>query len=455
MKTIFITISRGGTARNLLQTEFYKILKKSKNRLVILTSAWKDGRFIKEFGADNVYFENLVEPKWTIFDGFLVGWHKALVYNNSTKKRDLYGIYDPKEGSFLKYAFKKFLFWPLSKIRFLKDFFRRLDGFARKDIYFGNIFDKYKPDIVFSTSIMEDADSFVIKQAKARGIKTIGMPKTWDNTSKMLFRAKTDKLIVWGRFSKDEAMKFQNYTPEDIIVCGIPQFDFYKNTEYLLTKKEFCAQSDINENKKIIVFCSEGKTTKHDGEIAEMIANFINDKKLKKDAVLFIRPHFMYPDDEKKFEKILGRENVILDKGYEHSLTFRDRWDYSAAQIKKFTNIICHADIVITSYSSISLDAAAFDKPIINIAFDGYKKVPFKESMVHWYNMEYYKHVVESGGVWMVDSEPELLNAINNYLLNSALLEDGRKKLREFFMHKTDGQSGRRIAEEVLNYLEN
>lgn len=455
MKTIFITISRGGTARNILQTDTFKILKVSGHRIVVLTPAYKDERFLKEFRANNVYFENLIEPKWTVFDGFLVGWHKALVYNSSTKKRDLYGIYDPKEGSFLKYVLKKFLFWPLSKTRFLKDFFRWLDGLVRKDIYFGDVFDRYKPDLVFSTSIMEDADAFVIKQARARGIKTIGMPKTWDNTSKMLFRTKTDKMIVCGRFSKDEAMRFQNYKPEDITMCGIPQFDFYKNPEYLLTKKEFCNQFGINENKKVIVFCSEGKTTKHDGEIAEMIAGFINEKKLVKDAALFVRPHFMYPDDEKKFEKILGRENAVLDKDYEHSLVFRDRWDYSAAQIKKFTNIICHADIIITSYSSISLDAAAFDKPIINIAFDGYKKVPFKESMVHWYNMEYYKHVVESGGVWMVDNEQELLNAINGYLLNSALLEDGRKKLREYFMYKTDGQSGRRIAETVLNYLEN
>lgn len=446
-------MSRGGTARNILQTDCYKLLKESGNRLVILTPAFEDERFLNEFSAPNVFFENLIEPKWTLWDNFLIGWHKGLVYNDSTKKRDLYGIYNPKEGNFFKYLIKKILFFPLSKISWLKEFFRWLDGLARKNKHYGAIFDKYNPDLVFATSIMEDTDSFIIKEAKARGIKTIGMPKTWDNTSKMVFRAKTDKLIVWGEFSKEEATRFQNYKPEDIAMCGIPQFDFYKNSNYLMPREDFCEMLGLDKNKKIILFCSEGKTTKHDGEIAEMIAGFINNKKLISEASLFIRPHFIYSNDEKKFEKVSKCQNVVLDGGYKFSPVFRDKWDYSKEQIKKFTNIIFHSDIVVTSYSSISLDAAAFDKPIINIAFDGYKKIPYKESMVHWYKMEYYKRVVESGGVWMADNETELLNALNGYLRNSRLLEVGRRKLRDCFMYKLDGKSGIRLANIILDNL--
>ncbi len=56
MKTIFITISRGGTARNILKSDVYKILKALGNRIVILTPAYQDERFLKEFGAPNVFF---------------------------------------------------------------------------------------------------------------------------------------------------------------------------------------------------------------------------------------------------------------------------------------------------------------------------------------------------------------------------------------------------------------
>lgn len=453
MKTIFMTMSRGGTARNIMQTAAYGELKKSGNRIVILTPAWKDEKFLREFGADNVFFENLFEPEWTGLDKFLIGWHKALVYNDSTKRRDLYGIYNPEEGSVLKYFFKKIIFWPMSRLRFIKEFTRWLDEKLVKDRYYKEVFDKYNPDLVFATSAMEDADVFVLKQAKARGIKTISMPKTWDNLSKMGFRVKTDKMIVWGDHSKEEAIKFQNYPERDLQICGIPQFDFYVNNDYLTAREDFCRIMGIDSAKKIIVFSSEGKIAKHDGEIAEIVADFINNKQLAKDAVLFVRPHFMYPDDEKKFAKAAGKPNVYLDKGYDNSLIFRDRWDYSKEQIKKFTNIMRHADVVITTASTVSLDAAAHDRPIINIVFDGYDKLPFRESIARWYVNEHYKYVVASGGVWLTDNKEELLNAINSYLNNPGLLAAGRERLRNYFCYKMDGNAGARVAEAVLNYL--
>jgi hypothetical protein len=452
LKTVFITISRGGTARNILQTDAYKALKDAELRIVILTPAFQDERFVAEFAAPNVFFENLPEPKWTVLDKFLVGWHKALVYNDSTKRRDLYGIYNPEEGSFLKYFFKKVFFGPLSRLQFLKKFFKCLDAVLIKDKYYKEVFDKYKPDLVFAASAIEDTESFVLKQARSRKIKTVGMAKSWDNLSKISFRAMADKFIVWGDCSKEESVRFQNYSEKDIIICGVPQFDFYKNDEFLMEREEFCRLYGIPGGKKIIVFCSEGKITLKDGEITEIIADFIN-KGSAGETVLLIRPHFMYQGDEKKFAAAAKLPNVYLDSGYNPSSIFRDRWDYSKEQIKKFTNIMRYADLVITTASTISLDAAAFDKPIINIVFDGREKLPFRNSVARWYINEHYKHVAETGAVWLVDSKEELLNAINGYLGNPNLLVAGRERLRNYFCYKIDGGSGRRIAEVILENL--
>lgn len=451
MKTILMTMSRGGTARNILQTDVYNALKESGARLIILTPAWTDERFINEFRAENVIFENLAEPKWGFWDNFLVGWHKALVYNNSTKMRDLYGIYDPEEGNYLKYIIKKIIFWPLSRLKFLRNIFRWLDKIFVRDTYYGELFDKYQPDLVFSTSLLEDADTYVLKQARERRIKTVGMVKTWDNMSKMCFRVKTDKLIVWSEYSKDEAIKFQNYKENEIVICGIPQFDFYKKSDYEMTRKEFCGSVGIPEDKKIILFCSEGKVTKYDGEVAEIIADYMAGGQIK-NCVLFIRPHFMYKDDEKKFSSLAGKKDIFLDSGYDYSRCFRDRWDYSKEQIKRFTNIMRYADVVVTSASTISLDAAAFNRPIINIVFDGKHQVPFAESVAHWYLTEYSQEVIKSGGVWLTDNKDELLNAINSYLDNQNLLSDGRECLRNYFCHKIDGLSGKRIGEAIIAY---
>ncbi len=451
-----MTMSRGATVRNIMQTDVCRILKESGHRLVIMTPAYKDERFLSEFGAENVFFENLIEPEWGFWDKLLVGCHKALVYNGSTKLRDLYGIPGGKgerKGSYAKYVLKRAVFWPLSKIQFLKDFVKWLDKLLIKDKYYKDIFDKYKPDVVFSTSVIEDGDVYVLKQAQARGIKIIGMPKSWDNLSKLSARVKTDKLIVWGRFNFDEGLKYQNYKAENIIICGIPQFDFYKRADYEMGREEFCAGYGIDPEKKIILFCSEGKYTPYDGEVADMIAGFINENKLKAGCVLLIRPHFLFLGDENKFKGLEGRDNIFIDKQYRHSTVFRDNWDYSKDQIKKFANMMRHADIVITSISSISLDASAFDKPIINIKFDGYHKPAFKDSLAHIYIYEHYKKVLESGGVWVAENQEELLDSLNAYLDNAAVRSEGRKRLRDYFCYKIDGHSGERVARAVLDYL--
>lgn len=453
MKTILLTISRGVLARNILQTDVFDLLKKSGHRIVILTPAYRDERFLKEFSAPNVFFENLIEPSWTRRDRLFVGIQKALVYNSSTAMRDRYGIYNPKEGSMLKYALKKIIFWPLSRLGSLKDVVRWFDARFVKDRYHTALFDRYQPDVVFAASVMDDGDVYVLKQARARRIPTVGAVKSWDNISKMTFRVKTDKILVWGGYSRDEVRRFQRYREDEIVVCGVPQFDFYAGAgSRVLPRGEFCARLGIPPERRIIMFASCGKLTQKDGEVAALIADAIRCGTIE-NAHLLLRPHFAYKDDEKKFTALDGAANVLIDKEYVRSEIFRDRWDYSRAQIERYTNIIAHATLVIVTGSTVGLDAAAFDKPVINIAFDGTSSVPFAQSIARGYLSEHNNAVLKTGGTWLVRSSVELLTAIQEYFKNPQLHADGRKRLKEYFCHQIDGRAGERMAREILKML--
>ncbi|MBU1179642.1 CDP-glycerol glycerophosphotransferase family protein [Patescibacteria group bacterium] len=453
-KTILITISRGGTARNLLQTDTYKKLKESGNKLVILTPAYQDKRFLTEFSAPNVFFENLIEPKWTILDRLLVGLHMALIYNHSIELWDKHGIFTGKEGSRSRYIIKKIIFLPLSKIRVLRNLVKWVDRVLVKDKYYEETFDKYKPDLVFSTSLIEDMDVFVLKQAQERKISTIGMAKSWDNTSKMSFRVKVDKLIVWSQYVKSESLKFQGYKEKDIIVCGIPQFDFYLQDELRMGREEFFSLIGADPNKKLIFFGSAGgKACPNDGEVVEIISKAISNNEIKYNCQVFVRPHFIYSNDEKRFDYLKDDKNIVLDKDYDCSAVFRDKSDYSDKQIKRLVNILYHSDILITTGSTLNLDAAAFDKPTININFDGYKERPLRESVRKWYLSEYLRAVIKQDGSVLVSNREELVDAINGYFNNPAIKSEGRERLRNRFCHKLDGKSGERIAEVVLDGL--
>lgn len=453
MQTIFVTISRGGTARNILQSEAVQVLLDAGLRLVILTPACNDKRFLETFSKPGIIFEPFFEPRWTRLDNIFVGLHKALVYNASTVMRDKYGILSPKETNIFKYHIKRFFLKPLRNLGFLKEFVRYLDTALVKDVYYRDLFKKYAPCAIFSTSITEDMDVFVLKQARASGAPIIGMPKTWDNLSKISVRVKPDKMIVWGKYSFDEAVRFQNMKPENVVICGIPQFDVYRDKSVFLSREEFFRLNGLDSRKKILLYGSEGKYSKNDADIVQMIRDAARRSVFPADCQIFVRPHFMYPGDEEKFSKFKNDKDVVVDNYYARSDNFRDNWDYSLDQMRHLAQMLANCDMLITTASTLTLDVCAFDKPIINVAFDGYEKKDFAYSIAKWYTSEYYRQVVDTGAPWLVRSEDELLNAIREYLANPSLRKENRARLRDYFCGPIDGQSGRRIGEEVIKFV--
>jgi hypothetical protein len=458
MKKILLTISRGWIARNLLQNDFYRILREDA-KIYILSPAHNDRRFIDEFKHNNVYFIPLEEKGHTFFDRIIFFFHKNFIYNPTVDQKNRWGIIgDPrsKRSSYLLYIFKKIFFLPVSKLSFLRDFVRYIDyKFLQKFEVkkFINLIDDIKPDLVVITNIAGDTECALAKAAKKRKIKIIGIPKSWDNLSKYGIRAKADILILWNKFMLEEAEKYQNYKEKNLRIIGIPQFDDYLNKDKIWSRKKFCSIYNLDVEKNIIFFGSEGKLHQTDKEIAGILFSFIEKNELLKNCQLLIRPHFGYQDDELKFKNLFGKENVVVDLFNNPSNYFRDHWDYSTEFKERFINSIYHSDIIINTYSTLTLDGAFFNKPIICINFDGHKIKSYSEQTARWGQITYYNSIIKIGAVSVVNNSFELKEAINKYLSDKNYKDKERGKLREVFCYKQDGKSGQRLSEIVINEL--
>ncbi len=209
--TVFVTISRGSIARNILRTGIVDAMLSAGHRVVLLTPAYQDQTFVNEFRRDGVFFEPMFQPKRGWLDRILIGFHRGFVFNATSEIVARYGTYHMSETNAFKWVVHKAVFSVLSRMHFLRDAARWIDERLRPDTEYGPLLDRYKPDLIFSTNIMEDPDSFLIRAAKTRKIPTVGMPKSWDNLSKMFLRTKPDRLIVWSPYMKSEAMLFKKY----------------------------------------------------------------------------------------------------------------------------------------------------------------------------------------------------------------------------------------------------
>lgn len=363
-----------------------------------------------------------------------------------------------KHESLLRYIpvffTKKFSF--IHNRRIFREFFRGVDfRFIKPKHNYKELFEKYNPDLVFCSHILTDYD--VIKTAKKMGVTTIGMTMSWDNfTSKGEVRIKPDKLIVWNEIMKKEAVELHDFSPKDIFISGVPQFDMYFKRDGLLTREEFYRNIGADPSKKLITYGTGSKrTTPHDPEIIEIVYDFIKQNKTVKPCQLLIRTHPGVTIEDSEYKKFKGLENVILEepgRAMEKS-KFPDGWNPNIGDMYHLSNLMAHSDIVINTSSTLSIDACCFDTPVINIAFDGYHKEPYWKSAKRYHDYTHYKPIVDSGGVRVAENEKELLEHINTYLKNPETDGEGRKKIIQEQCYYVDGSSGERLADYILKYL--
>ena len=117
------------------------------------------------------------------------------------------------------------------------------------------------------------------------------------------------------------------------------------------------------------------------------------------------------------------------------------------------TNSLAHADIVVTMYSTFFIEAAIFNKPLVGIAFDGYKTLDYWNSAKRFFEWDHLRDIGNLGGIRMVRSREELADSINPYFENPKELEAGRKKIVRQQCEFTAGSAGERLADELIKLL--
>jgi CDP-glycerol glycerophosphotransferase (TagB/SpsB family) len=129
-------------------------------------------------------------------------------------------------------------------------------------------------------------------------------------------------------------------------------------------------------------------------------------------------------------------------------------WDMSLSDISSLRDTLRYSEMVICYASSISVDAALFDKPIINLNFEIGPRSPMVKSPTRFYGMYHYKKALKTGAFKLVESPEELSVAIQAYKKNPNLEKRERQTVVAEQCEFTDGKSGERIALEIARMTE-
>jgi len=450
-KKILITVYDSVVAKNLLRTSVLDELLASGARVIILPPANRAEIYKKEFESyENVEVEM---GEFWIYSHMREILANIFLYSIPTRFMRIRQV-DRfwNKGKYFHYLFVSTL-RILGRFRLVKWKIRMFEKFLPTPSVIKRVYDKWQPDLVFCTTMIDWREYALLNYAKKKGSKTVGMVKSWDNlTSKAFMRVFPDKLIVHQKIQVEEAVNLYRYPREQIIVTGLPQFDEYLDSGFVDTRENFFAEMKLDLDKKLILFAPAGDwMTPHDKEVLAMMLGWIDGGKLGNTQIL-LRLHPAY---ESRTEELAGASNLVVERPGTilHKGGEKLQFELDRSDARHLATSIYHSNVTINSASTMTIEAAVFGKPVILIGFDGDTTEEYWNSVIRYYDREHYVPIIETGGAPLVKSKEKFLETLQRYLKDPTIHKEGRKRIVEQQCYKLDGQSGKRVASAVMSTL--
>lgn len=438
-----------------MRSDFREEMAKAEVKLVLFVPPQKQELYQKFFGNDLVVvepFEDL-ERNQSRARRLFRGFTYAAIPTETIWVRQIYR-YREKRNPFA-FAWKRGI-WYLGHLRPFRALLRAVEfHLFRDDKRWEALFDKYKPDAVFGTNAIHDTSISMMKAARRRGIPDIGMMKSWDNlTSKGVLRYHPKMLLIQNELMRKEATDMNDMRSDGLRVIGTPQYDHYLDKENEWTREELCKALDLDPSLPIVSYFGGGLLTgvlqaDDPTDHMTMLSQAVQRGDLPK-VNLHLRTH---PKDVFDEQRVANLPYVHPYRPGKKIEGLSNDWEFDESDIKILINIIRWSDVTINTGSTMTLECALFDKPVILTGFNGYKAVPFEKDIgVALNHTTHYLYVQRAGGVWRANNEKELIEATKTYLQNPSLHAEGRRKIVETLMTATN-RAGKNAAEAVLSII--
>ena len=439
MKTVFITSFHPLISRNILETEVLARLEASV-RVVILVPEKKVEFFRTQFASPHVIIEGVTVPKKRFEDAVhLVSFGLVGVENHVVRGWKT-------EGRYVKYLVAILLHRFFSGVRVLHTLLRGIArAYLRTDV-FEALFDAYSPDLVFATDTFDRADRALIFEARRKGIRTVGMLRSWDNpTTKGVLLAEPDHLIATNEVVKEEMETIHHVLPQNITVTGVPHYDCALPG----SRETFFASLGLDPEKKTILFAPGGKILyKHDDEFLRLVQKGLDAGRLGPNVQWLVR---LPPGDKIDASPIVGDTRFVIDDPGTNVTGYKKENELTHEDNQRLVDSLGHADVIVTLASTMAIDGMVLGKPIVIAGFDPKPGLP--DSVHKFAQYVHLKKFLGTGLVTVASTDDEFFAVLRAYLEHPERDSEEREALVERYAYKLDGKSSERVAACIVRAL--
>jgi hypothetical protein len=477
-KHIFISADHGMAIIYFLQSDVVPTLLNAGVEVVILTDDETKDKIAQRFAQPGLTFEGLrlkqandyakeFNPRWQWLLAYLrrVGGSRRI--NTEAMDSHIWEVWAENSwkfrlGIWIPSALMILLLRNFSWAR--KLLVRMQNHFTPDPGLYIDLFDKYNPDMVIASTPGWRMDRYLLRESARRSIPNMTVIVGWDNSSSYnVSGADVQWATCWSQLQKDELVYGSDWYPEHVNIGGIPSYDGYFRKQWLMPRDEYFKLHGLDPNRKLISYASSFVHFAPNYPNIEALAKLVSADSLAEPSQLLIRLHPSHFQDKPKIfaqerarvfelEKKYPRVHVVQPVALGGSLGY-----YGGEDMDEKSSMMAYSDIVVTVYSTMLVETAVHDTPMIAATID----VPngwnhprkFSLSLKKIGDWPTHKRFREAKAGRVATNERELCDALNMYLRDRSIDKQERRKFVEDEITFKDGTSGKRTAEFILKVL--
>ena len=456
---VLVSVPHGAAAGNMLRAGLIRRLVSADPsvQVVLASPLVNDKAFTREFAHPNVRFEDLPPHRPAGFEGRLMALIQAAYIDSgvteSVKIRRQEAV---ANGTIRWIRAKRILAGVLAPSMVRKE--SRYDVIDRWITHAGaeQLFDRYQPALLVTSSpglIFSEVP--LLRTAARRGVRTVAVDPSWDNfTNKLLPVRRVSRLIVWNELMKQQAIALHGYQPGEVRIAGTPQWDLYFKNSGGATREAFFRRIGADPSRKLITLTTTPRALySHHDHVLRVMVRAMAEGRWPYPAQILVRLH---PRDEMEhYQEFANLPHVLIEKPFRSTVKTGDGLavDVTPDSQQHLADTLRHSDVIVNVASTIAVEAAIFDTPVVNISFDGEAESEWVRSARRYYRFTHYVNITRHDAVRVAETPDQLVEQIGGYLRNPSLDREGRQRVVLEQCQFLDGRASERVAAFVAEEL--
>jgi hypothetical protein len=315
--------------------------------------------------------------------------------------------------------------------------------------------DRIKPDAALSLTPFLANEEMAMRVCEELGIPLCTSLLSFDYvTTRGWWAVRFDRYMVWNHYNAEELLRSHpEISPAEVDIVGAPQFDFYSDPSFCWSEAEWRSQLSLPPDRPVILFAGGFYfCAPHEPRFLQQIDDAIEHGEIPGNPVILFRNHPIDPI-ERWLPILKQAKHIVYDDPWPKG-RIKGHSNMRMKDIQKLASTLFHSHVHINIASTMAVDGAVFDRPQIGPAYDDTPGRKHEQTSRELYIQEHYLPITRSGGLEIVHSREELIQAIRSAIKEPGRLAEGRKRLVREICTFDDGRATERVAQAVRSFIE-